>query len=412
MSGDRTPMAGRLQPRELAFFVALMFGAYAGYAAARARLADDSWIVLRYVRNILDGHGWVFNIGEHVNGSTSTLNTLALAGFGWLTGDLVAAQAIVFVGSVGGTAVCWYLLFRKFGLLPAGVAATMLLASPFQFFTIGLESTLVLFLGSLTVLLFVRERLVFAGAAFGLLFLARGDGILLGVPLGIVLLMRRDREAMIRAAWFFGISLLVVSPWLLFSTLTFGSPMPQTFAAKLAQTAGGSWGDNTFFRSAPIYLGSLDSRALGLGPWPFGLVCIAGSVWAVLRRRDVLAVVLIVGWSALQFGAYSMLGLPRYHWYYAQTLFAVTLAAVAVVVCLWTTGIPETEREPRTQTLRQGISTSRGLCVAVRDNGRVRGVAEDRPSVVREDGAVDRREHAGRCDGCSDGHRRPGVPDR
>ena len=35
-------------------------------------------------------------------------------------------------------------------------------------------------------------------------------------------------------------------PWLVFSTIYFGSPVPQTLSAKLAQISGGAWGDDTF----------------------------------------------------------------------------------------------------------------------------------------------------------------------
>jgi hypothetical protein len=44
---------------------------------------DDAFITLRYAYNLLHGHGPVFNVGEHVNGSTSpaglALGVVALA---------------------------------------------------------------------------------------------------------------------------------------------------------------------------------------------------------------------------------------------------------------------------------------------------------------------------------------------
>lgn len=40
---------------------------------------DDAYIFYTYARNIADGHGYVFNIGEKVNATTSPLYTLLLA---------------------------------------------------------------------------------------------------------------------------------------------------------------------------------------------------------------------------------------------------------------------------------------------------------------------------------------------
>ena len=37
---------------------------------------DDGCIVYRIVNNILAGHGWVYNLGENINASTSALNTI------------------------------------------------------------------------------------------------------------------------------------------------------------------------------------------------------------------------------------------------------------------------------------------------------------------------------------------------
>lgn len=40
---------------------------------------DDQFIIFRYVNNIISGHGFVYNIGERVLGSTTPLYTLLLA---------------------------------------------------------------------------------------------------------------------------------------------------------------------------------------------------------------------------------------------------------------------------------------------------------------------------------------------
>ena len=93
---------------------------------------DDAWIYLRYARNLIEGHGWVYNIGEPVNAATSQLNTLLLAGFGAMLGSLVVSQVIVFTLGSGGAAkeletvarIVGAALEKEIGLARAAVSNT------------------------------------------------------------------------------------------------------------------------------------------------------------------------------------------------------------------------------------------------------------------------------------------------
>ncbi len=51
-------------------------------------LTDDTYIFLRYARNIAEGNGAVFNLGERVEGFTSPLWTFLLAGLAPLCANL------------------------------------------------------------------------------------------------------------------------------------------------------------------------------------------------------------------------------------------------------------------------------------------------------------------------------------
>jgi len=42
---------------------------------------DDSFIIYRIVNNILQGNGWVYNINENHNPSTSVLNTVLVSAY-------------------------------------------------------------------------------------------------------------------------------------------------------------------------------------------------------------------------------------------------------------------------------------------------------------------------------------------
>jgi hypothetical protein len=67
---------------------------------------DDSYIVLRYVRNFLRGDGLVWNLGEHVEGYTSFASVMLISALGALGVELpAAARWVGGMGAVGAAAV-------------------------------------------------------------------------------------------------------------------------------------------------------------------------------------------------------------------------------------------------------------------------------------------------------------------
>ena len=54
------------------------------------RTIDDAYITFRYARNLLAGHGFVFNPGEQVLGTTTPVYTLLMATFGLFLGGTSA----------------------------------------------------------------------------------------------------------------------------------------------------------------------------------------------------------------------------------------------------------------------------------------------------------------------------------
>ncbi len=82
-----------------------------GMASASWFLTDDAFISFRYVRNLLEGHGLVFNPGERVEGYSNFLWVLELAGM-WRVLGVVPADAsrclsVVFTAGTLGAIVWW-----------------------------------------------------------------------------------------------------------------------------------------------------------------------------------------------------------------------------------------------------------------------------------------------------------------
>ena len=65
-------------------------------------ITDDAFISFRYVRNLLDGHGLVFNPGEYVEGYTNFLWVLELAAILAPAGDPAGGHRQLAVGRLHG----------------------------------------------------------------------------------------------------------------------------------------------------------------------------------------------------------------------------------------------------------------------------------------------------------------------
>jgi arabinofuranosyltransferase len=300
--------------------VALLFVALAALVWWRYRYSDpdDAFIAYRYAANLLRGRGWVFNPGQAVNGATSPLHVLLIAGLGAMVRSVsLAAHTIEAAGLL---AAAWfsYRLLRDGGHPEAGLmAGLLLLTSPFLHTTFGMETLLYLGLALAALSWYGRGRFVTCGLVLGLLILTRPDGVLLAAVLLLHFAITRRRLPWVPM----GAAALVALPWLAFSWYTFGSPWPNTLGAKLAQGASGWWtegfarGGLGWFRG---YLGQ------SFWFWMLPPLALAGLVGIALTARRHL---LLVIWAGAYYLAYSLLRVPNYHWYYGPVMLVLLFLA-------------------------------------------------------------------------------------
>src|SRR5437899_1439902 len=80
-----------------------------GFVANRGFYHDDAFIGLRYARNLISGHGLVWNGGERVEGYTNGLFTL-LEGLLGATGvDLIVASRVINISAFAGfVLIAWF----------------------------------------------------------------------------------------------------------------------------------------------------------------------------------------------------------------------------------------------------------------------------------------------------------------
>jgi arabinofuranosyltransferase len=300
---------------------------------------DDALITYRFARNLATGVGLVYNPGEWHLGTTAPFYALILGGLGRLAGP----ESIPFFGAVissaaltlGGLALAAFGAQHRAPL--AGIFAGMFyVTNPMMFVTFSGEMPLQMALILWGLVAYRAERPQVAAAILACAALTRPDGLLpAAVVFGYDVVVRR--RILWRAWLVFG---AIVAPFVIATWVIYGSPLPGTLSAKLAQRDSGFWA---------IYFGK------GLRSWfkAFLLVSVDGprveffsidpgtlSFWATV---GVLAIAgyrfwaLPFVWIILFVMIYRTMKVGFFHWYAAPALVGlsiVTGAGLAAVLSL------------------------------------------------------------------------------
>lgn len=326
-------------------WVAIIGATTAAYLAVGPFLPDDAFIHLRYADNLAAGHGWVYNVGQvSAGGMTSPLFVGLVALAALAVRSVEIASDVVTVASMLVAGWATYRIVGRDRPVVAGVAALLLLTSPWLGSTRGMESWLFIALTSVAVLAARERHPVVAGSAAGVLGLVRGEGLLLVLVLAAQLWLR-DRRAPVRFA---AAAVVPLAAWAAYAAALFGTPLPGTLTAKIAQGRSGFWGEGLLYLRG--FVDIADKFRFGL--WALAILALLGVAAAVgvttlVRRhgrdlaapaRRLLVTPGVITIAALAAGVVIAYGLvfqvPAYHWYYATPVHAAVLVAALGVADL------------------------------------------------------------------------------
>jgi arabinofuranosyltransferase len=267
-------------PAAAAHLAVLGLGAFFVVAVLRTGwLSDDAFIAIRSVDHLVNGRGFVLNLGQRVQSFTSPLWTLLCVPFFWLTQSPYAA---LMAPSVLCSVALAVVLARGQRAHPWRAAATLtaLCASSsfLSFSTAGLENSLAHVLGALFCLERSKNGTRPTLAVFFLasgLFLTRFDYAALVAPSIATVLMLEPKRSL-RLAW---PALALVFAWFAFATVYYGFPLPNTAYAKLNTEI--PWADRVLQGLA--YLADAAVRD------PVSWIVLLAALGLGLRRRVALA---------------------------------------------------------------------------------------------------------------------------
>jgi uncharacterized membrane protein/Uri superfamily endonuclease len=199
---------------------------------------DDAYITFRYVENLAAGHGFVYNVGEHVLGTTTPLFALILTPF-TIAGAPTDAAALV-LSVILDLSICalLYVFLRKTTGEATAIAVSLFYALSYAAVAAcgyGMETQLFVLLVLVSIGLAARDNYPAAAAAAGLAVLTRPEGFVLTAMLGISMFIRYRAKlgSTLKPVLIFT---AVAAPWFIFAAVYFGTPLPNSVTAKLAQT--------------------------------------------------------------------------------------------------------------------------------------------------------------------------------
>lgn len=222
-------------PRTATAVVTALFLIFTGMLVGLSWLADDAFITFRVCENFINGDGLRWNIDERVQVYTNPLWLFLNACFFWVTNEIYLTAHFV---AITTSLVTVLIVLQVDRILPQAKALILILfllsRSFMHYSSSGLENPLSHLLAALFAIEYLsgpKPRLSRLVLLLSLAMVNRLDLVVLLLPgLCWAISTQFQMKNLARAA----LSAWPIMLWLLFATIYYGSPLPNTFFAKLA----------------------------------------------------------------------------------------------------------------------------------------------------------------------------------
>ncbi len=313
------------------------------------RTIDDAFITFRYSRNLIDGLGFVYNPGIHTLGTTTPLWALIMAFTGGLLNgrDFPSYALALSATADATTCILLFLLARRlthsdyFAAVPALLWAVAPMSVTFAIGGMETSLNILWMFAAFSLYILIPEselprkkrwREAGIGVCVTLGFLTRADAVLWIAPLLGWQLLEGIRSRRIPwATWLAAI--LVLLPWLIFSTAQFGSPIPNSVTAKRhAYLVGPMDAFAGLLRTYSNLFFAFDAFG-STGTMISALIILVCVLFAFpYSARKLPRVLPLFIYPLLYFAVFALLNPLMFRWYFAPPLPALMLA---VFTGLW-----------------------------------------------------------------------------
>lgn len=312
------------------FFVVLIFSICLFFIHVTVFL-DDVFIYLRVAKNIANGTGPVLNPGDQHFPVTSPLWVFLLSFlhkvFGFI--DLMELSKIIFTVFLGLASFLGFVCLRFYIgswaiLIPLPVFFNFITLS-----TVGGEIALVyLCIFGILWAYYIKKNFLFTGVWAAAAYLARGELVLLVVPILLHYLLQGIKEKKsfrsmtVDIGKMIAVFLVIISIWHIFYAVHFHAIFPKTLNTKIIQGKSGIW---------PLY-------------YHFGRI----HTFEILGERNWLVFFLLFGlfyfralsisllcFTVLHYYAYKYLTIAYYHWYFYDFYLFIPVFTVYGIIAFF-----------------------------------------------------------------------------
>ena len=203
--------------------------------------SDDSYHAYIVAKNLVDGNGFVYNIGQRATATTCPLFTLVVAAGYFVIRDMFFVSLLI---NIVFSSLAFSILIRDFAKTKEQVVFCLLVligsVSFVSYTTSGLENSMLFFLAACFMKIYLKHERYNAKNMFilavlvALIAMTRMDAVLIFVPMALyVYLVKRDEVSFGKAVGLGIAGLLPFVFWELFATFYYGFPFPNTAYVKL-----------------------------------------------------------------------------------------------------------------------------------------------------------------------------------
>lgn len=283
---------------------------------ARSFLLDDALIYYRYIRNLFDGYGLVYNIGEYYNALTSPLYTFISVVFAAIFIDIEFSQLILYFILTCSIQYFLYSIFQEYISGNFSILIPLFyLSHIFFYYTIGLETSLLVLLIIVSIYFLKNKKDDYLLISLSLLFITRFDSAIFIATI-IVFRVLEKRNISLKIRTYLFASIIIFAPFI-FNYLYYGQPLPGSIFAKMYHAESGLW---HHFGMIPYHLGMIF-----FGNPIFMIFIIFISIFSLILNWDIKELRILSIFVFLYTVILIFKNIPNYHWYYAPNYLLITI---------------------------------------------------------------------------------------